>query len=93
MKIIIENETAIVKFLLEDSHQVDITDESIVISVTTVVDEKEVVQKTTVFQLNATNSTLVENVAAPEEFRGNKYKYIDGAYSIIENWEPPVVAE
>lgn len=80
MKIIVEKSTNVVKFLLENTDEVALTATTLHL----------ITANTIVPHFNSNNVKLIENVESPEDFKVNKYKYINGAYQLISNWEPPI---
>lgn len=89
MKIIVENSTLIVKFLLEDTVPVVQTENDTKLTFTKTVEDVEYSVITNVSQFNLNNSTVIENVEAPEEFLPNKYFYKEGAYQLNSEWKAP----
>ena len=79
MKIIVENSTNLVKYLLNDSDEVTMESNRIVLSDNVICD------------LNSNNATLIENVENKEDFSGNKYTYSDGTWTLNPDWEDPAV--
>lgn len=43
--------------------------------------------------LNANNSTLVENVTEPDDWYGCKYNYVNGAWELCVGWVDPRITE
>lgn len=40
----------------------------------------------TIGDLNSENAILIEGITAPSDWIGCKYKYIDGAWELSEDW-------
>lgn len=74
MKTLIENSTKESKFIWGDDDVVTMGEDKI---------------RTPIFEIadmNSTNATLVENVTPPEDWRGCKYLYNAGAWTLNPNW-------
>lgn len=79
MKIIVENSTNLVKYLLNDSDEVTMESNRIVLTDNVVCD------------LNSNNATLIEDVENKDDFIGDKYTYSDGTWTLNADWEDPAV--
>lgn len=81
MKTIIENATNLSKYVFEDDVAVTFT--------ATTIETPDFI----VGYLNRENATMVEGVALPEDWAGNKYTYADGAFALNPDWTDPSVEE
>lgn len=77
MKTLIENSTKESKYLWEDLDVVNMGEDKICTPILHICD------------LNSTNATLVENVTPPEDWRGCKYLYDAGKWTLNPNWVDP----
>lgn len=77
MKTIVEIETNESKYLESDETVINMLEDKIEVGNPLIY---------TVSDLNSENSIVVEGVTAPEDWIGCKYKYIDGAWQLSENW-------
>jgi len=83
MKTIIETATSLSKFVFADDTPVDITSKLINVGET---DSLELI----IACMDSSNATLVEGVAPPADWFGDKYKYINSTWSINPDYiEPP----
>lgn len=77
MKTLIENSTKESKYVWADD------------AVVTLGDEMTYAPDCNISDLNKNNATLVENVTPPEDWRGCKYLYNAGAWTLNPNWVDP----
>lgn len=77
MKVLIENSTKESKFIWEDDAMVILGD------------EMTFAPGFGIAGLNSNNATLVENVTPPEDWRGCKYLYDAGAWTLNPAWVDP----
>ena len=84
MKLIVETETKLVKFVLSDDTALEVAD------TITVGDPVEF----TIADMDSSNSTIYENVTdTPEDWAGWKYMYDGSEWTLNENWYDPRVEE
>ena len=87
MKLIKDNESNVVPWLLEDSQVVTMQSDQIDVGDP---DNLEFI----IGDMNSENSTLVLDVTAPEDgWVGCKFTYIDGAWAVIDGWVDPTEEE
>lgn len=77
MKTLVHNETKESRFVFNDGDSVILTETLIHCPNFNIVD------------MNNTNSTLVENVTAPDGWTGGKYLYDAGTWTLNPNWVDP----
>ena len=78
MKIIVETATNIVKYAF--SNELDISIES----------DKIVAPNFIIGDLNSSSVTFIENVEnIPSDYIGNKYTYLNGTWTVREDWVEP----
>ena len=88
-------------FLLQDNAEVNISTDGTNIKEINVLKvpsedgsmkEQSFEYKSFISQLNTSNCSLVENVAAPEgKFSGGKFEYLKGKLSVVKDWQEPEV--
>ncbi len=80
MKIITTTETGRVAYAFEESERIVITESNITIGdpATQIIGD-----------LNSENAEVITGVTLPEDFRGGKYIYKDGQFSISPDWIDP----
>jgi hypothetical protein len=74
MKTIIENDSKLSKFILQDDVNVTLTEKTVEFDNIIVCD------------LNQLNATVIENVTPPEDWTGNKYTYENDEFILNPNW-------
>lgn len=77
MKTLIENSTKESKYVWADD------------AVVTLGDEMTFAPDCNIGDMNSANATLVENVTPPEDWRGCKYLYDAGKWTLNPNWVDP----
>jgi hypothetical protein len=80
MKTIVENATALSKYMLDDGEVVVFTEQNIVVGNP---------PKFAIGDLNSNNAIMYENVTAPEDWFGNKYTFTGSEWVINSNWVDP----
>lgn len=84
MKTIVENDTILSKYLLDDTEVVMLNEGNIVVG-----DPPKFV----IADLNGSTVTVYENVNAPEDWIGNKYTFNGTDWALNSNWVEPTPAE
>lgn len=82
MKTIVENESGLSKYLLEDDVAVTLNEDSI-----TVGDPALFI----IADLNANTATVYEGVTAPADWTGNKYTFDGSDWTLDPNWVDPAI--
>ena len=87
MKIIVENETKLVKFLLEDVVEIHPTPDHIMLNR----DGKDILK---IACHNEDDCTVFRNIEnAPEDYMGNKYTYENSEFTLVDGWTDPLNEE
>lgn len=81
MKILVENETNLCKYVWEDGYDVTQTESS------TTTDEQ------TILDMTINNSTIYDGVILPEDFLVNKYFYDGESFTLNEQYVDPVTLQ
>jgi len=77
MKTIIENSTKQSKYIFADDAALTFSEQNIA------------TPEFIIGDLNSTNATLAENVIPPEDWKGCKYFYDDGTWTLNPAWVDP----
>ena len=87
MKIIVEKETELVKFLLDDLVEIHPTPDHIMLNR----DGKDILK---IACHNEDDCQVYRNVEnAPDDYMGNKYTYEDGEFTLVDGWTDPLNEE
>jgi hypothetical protein len=78
MKTLTKNNLSL--YVFDDSKTLTITEDNIIVG-----DPADFI----ISDCNSNNTVLHENVTEPEDWRGCKYLFVDGVWSISPNWEEP----
>jgi len=81
MKTITFNDSSISAYIFDDEAAIEVTGTNIVCPDFVIGD------------LNSTNSTLYTGVTPPADWVGGRYTFSDGAWTEVEGWVDPKVAE
>jgi len=81
MKTITFNNSSISAYIFDDEAAIEVTGTNIVCPDFVIGD------------LNSTNSTLYTGVTPPADWVGGRYTFSDGAWTEVEGWVDPKVAE
>lgn len=87
MKIIVQNSTNLVKFLLDDVVEIHPTPDHIMLY-------KDGAEWRKIACHNETDCTVHRNIEnPPEDWLGNKYTYEDGEFTLVDGWTDPLNEE